>query len=132
MDITGFLMDHMGHYAPHDIGNGLFALAVAALLGFVLARFGGRTEAAEARSLALWSVVAALALFLAHAQLPVALAMLALVLLARPERAPHPGPLFPLVLITGAACGMGAALIALAFAVPLVLMVRWVLLRPQQ
>ena len=52
MDITGFLADHMGHFSLYDIPNLLFAVLLATLLGYVLARAGGRVQGAEANAAA--------------------------------------------------------------------------------
>ncbi|HRH38790.1 MAG TPA: hypothetical protein PK760_10620, partial [Flavobacteriales bacterium] len=79
----GFLADNMGHFGPFDIANLLFAVLMAALLGFVLARFGCMVNGIEARSTSLWSAVMALAAGFVRTQLPLAVILLALVLLVR-------------------------------------------------
>ena len=133
MHIKGFFMDNMGRFAVHDLANGVFALLMAALLGYLLASIGGRRSTDVARSHAAWSATAALVLFLAHTELPVALVMLALALIARPAaRSTDDGPLFLGVLAMGAACGMGAGLVAVVLALPLILLLRWSVARPDR
>ncbi len=126
MDLKGFAADHLGHFAPHDIGNILFSMLVAAFLGFAMGRFGGRLSAAHARSLALWAATAALAMVFVRTQLAVAVGLLALLLLVR--RRTDEGPdavLFGAAMVIGLGCGSGAALVALVVGIPFILLVRW-------
>ena len=83
MDALGFVMDNLGHFAPLDIANLLFAVLAATLLGYLLGRFGGRLPASSARELALWAAGAALGTGLVRTQLPLAVVLLALVILSR-------------------------------------------------
>lgn len=125
MDIKGAAMDHMGHFAPHDIGNGLFALFIAALLGLTIGSIGWRGPRALALELAAWGMLAALAMFLVRGQLAVAVALLAVVLVVRSTRARSAEDL-PLIaaLLLGAGCGSGASLIMLPMALPVLLVLR--------
>ena len=126
MDLMGFVADHMGHFSLYDVPNLLFAVLLASLLGFLLARVGAGTGGPEARSLALWAGTTALAVGLVRAQLPLAIALLAVVLIAGPvtsERRDR--ALFFGALVMGLGCGSGAALITLAVALPYLFVVRW-------
>jgi hypothetical protein len=127
MDWKGFVVDHVGHFAPHMIVNAVFAILVASLLGYVLGRVGARVDGPAARMLALWSALAALAVAFTRTQLPVAMALVAVVLLVRPipdERIPRL-PLVSAVLL-GAGCGSGAALVAAVLMIPVIALLRWV------
>lgn len=126
MDLKGFAADHLGHFAPHDIGNGLFAMLVAALLGMLWARWGWRMNGAAARNLGVWGALAALALFLVRLQLPLAIGLLAVLLLLRGRGERTEGGL-PLAgaLVLGMGCGSGAALVMLAIAPLFMLLARW-------
>ncbi|MBX2980729.1 MAG: hypothetical protein KF905_15685 [Flavobacteriales bacterium] len=125
MDIKGAAMDHMGHFAPHDIGNGLFALFIAAMLGLAIGSIGWRGARALSLELAAWGMLAALAMFLVRGQLAVAVALLAVVLVVRSTRARSAEDL-PLIaaLLLGAGCGSGASLIMLPMALPVLLVLR--------
>jgi hypothetical protein len=126
MDWKGFVVDHVGHFAPHMIGNAVFAVLVAALLGFAVGSLGTRAGSSAARTLALWAALAALTVAFARTQLPVAMAMVAVVLLVRP-RPDDATPQMPLVaaVLLGAGCGSGASLVAAVLAVPVIALLRW-------
>jgi hypothetical protein len=126
MDFTGFVVDHMGHFTMYDLPGAIFALVMAAILTLVLTVIMGGEARSSARELVVWSSSAALALVLVRGQLPVAVAFLALVLLARPggdER--QRGVLFFAALIIGMGCGSGAALVTAVLTVPFALVGRW-------
>lgn len=126
MDVIGFISDHMGHFSLYDIPNVLFMVLLAAFLGYLLARFGGRLEGNEARSTALWAATAALASAFVRAQLPLAVILLAIVLLVRGESATTRERLLLFgAMVIGLGCGSGAALIMLIASVPYILLVRW-------
>jgi hypothetical protein len=126
MDLKGFAADHLGHFAPHDIGNAVFSLLVAALLGFLLGRVGAGRSGGEARTLALWAAVAAVALVFVRLQLPLAVGLLALVLLVRRGQEEGPGGVLLFgALAMGLGCGSGAALVTAVVAIPLILLARW-------
>ncbi|MBK8497405.1 MAG: hypothetical protein IPL52_00980 [Flavobacteriales bacterium] len=126
MDLMGFLSDHMGHFSLYDLPNLVFAVLLAVLLGYLLGRFGGKVRGAELRALALWAGSAALAAAIVRSQLPLAVVLVALVLLVRSnqdgsrDRALQFG-----ALVLGLGCGSGAALVTLVAAVPYILVVRW-------
>jgi hypothetical protein len=128
MDLTGFLVDHMGHFSAYDIPGVLFLLLMAALLGWVMGYAGGE-RGASLRQLALWAATAALATAFMRMQLPVALALLGVLLLVRPSmpEAPRGRLLLFGALVLGLGCGSGAALIMALAAIPYVLLVRWAL-----
>lgn len=126
MDLKGFAADHMGHFTLYDVPNAAFALLVAALLGFIMGSVGLRQAASGARSAALWSVLAALAVVFVRAQLPLAVALVALTLLVRPHMTERSERL-PLVasVVIGLGCGSGATLIVGALFLPMLLVARW-------
>ncbi|MDX9751349.1 MAG: hypothetical protein RBT71_09750 [Flavobacteriales bacterium] len=126
MDIMGFILDNMGHFSAYDVPNKVFAMLAAALAAFLLGRFGARAPVAAARELAVWAALAALALAFVRVQLPLAIALVALVLAVRapePPRVPRTTVLGALVF--GMGCGAGAVLPTLVLAVPYILLVRW-------
>lgn len=126
MDVLGFVADHMGHFNLYDVPNLLFAVLLASLLGFLLARIGGGARGAEARTLALWAGTAALGIGFVRAQLPLAIALLAVVLLTGPVTSDRRDrALLFGALVMGLGCGSGAALITLAVGVPYMFVVRW-------
>lgn len=126
MDILGFIADNMGHFAPQDIPLVIFRMLCAAFLAVLLARFGARASMADARALAFWAVAAALAAELVGAQLPLAVLLLALVVLAKGgdgdgrDRALRFG-----ALVIGLGCGSHAALVTAAATVAFALLARW-------
>lgn len=126
MDIKGFLMDQFGHFGLPQVGSLIFALLIAALLGWALGALAARKPAAVARDLALWAATAALAVGLVRSQLPLALALVALGLFASIGRAKgRAGLLRAGALVLGLGCGSGAALVTFMVAVPYFLLVRW-------
>ena len=126
MDVMGFISDHMGHFSLYDVPNVLFMVLLAALLGYLLARFGGRQERGDSRSTALWAATAALASAFVRAQLPLAVILLAIVLLLRGEVATTRERILLFgAMVIGLGCGSGAALIMLIASVPYILLVRW-------
>jgi hypothetical protein len=126
MDLKGFAADHMGHFTLYDVPNAAFALLVAALLGLVMGRVGLRQGASGARSAALWSALATLAVVFVRAQLPLAVALVALFLLVRPQMTERSERL-PLIasVVIGLGCGSGATLIVGALFLPMLLVARW-------
>jgi len=127
MDLRGFVADHMGHFALYDVPNAAFAMLVAALLGLVMGRLGLRQGALAARSAALWSALATLTVVFVRAQLPLAVALVALVLLVRPQMTERSDRLTLVAsLVIGLGCGSGATLIVGALFLPMLLVARWV------
>lgn len=126
MDLKGFAADHMGHFTLYDVPNAAFAMLLAALMGLVVGRAGLRLEASPARSTALWAGLMTLAVVFVRAQLPLAVALVALIQLVRPQVTERSErlPLLAAVVI-GLGCGSGSTLIAVALFLPLVLMARW-------
>lgn len=126
MDIMGFLADHMGHFSLYDIPNLLFAVLLATLLGYLLGRVGGQVRGTELRALALWAGSAALAAALVRSQLPLAVLLLAFVLLVKNnDSATRDRVLLFGALVLGLGCGSGASLVTLVVAIPFILVVRW-------
>jgi hypothetical protein len=126
MDLKGLAADHMGHFTLYDVPNAAFALLMAALLGLVMGRAGLRQGASAARSVALWSALTSLAVVFVRAQLPLAVALVALTLLVRPQLTERSERL-PLIaaVVIGLGCGSGATLIVGALFLPMLLVARW-------
>ena len=126
MDIRGFAADHFGHFSPYDIANLLFAMVAATFLGYAMARWGGGKRGQELRALAVWAGLAALGVGFVRAQLPLAVAFLALVLLAKGnEASKHDRLLLFASLVLGVGCGSGATLVTIVLTLPFLLIVRW-------
>lgn len=126
MDVKGFLVDQFGHFGLPQIGSLVFAVLVAALLGWALGALAARQPKAVARDLALWAATAALGVGLVRSQLPLALALVAIALLASVGRAEgRSGLLRAGALLLGLGCGSGAALVTVLVAVPYFVLVRW-------
>ncbi len=127
MDLKGAIADHMGHFSAYDIPGVLFVLVSSALFGYFLARWGARATVADARKLALWAGSAALATALVRSQLPVAMVVLAAVLLVgkRPESNVD-GAVFFSALLIGIGCGSGATVIVGVAMIPYFFLIRWV------
>lgn len=131
MDLKGFVADHMGHFSPFDLPNILFSVVAALVLGYALARWGGGRSGSEVRSLALWAALSALGVAFVRSQLPLAIAFLALVLLAKgQEGRPQDRVLVFGSLVLGLGCGSGATLVTILVAIPFVLLVRWAFGKP--
>lgn len=126
MDALGFVMDHMGHFAPIDIANLLFAMLIAALLGYLWSRFGPGQAVQQAKESALWAALTALATGLVRAQLPLAVALLAIIMLVRGRESNGADRLAQFgALVIGLGCGSGASLVVIAIAIPFILVARW-------
>ncbi len=126
MNIQGMLTDHLGFFTPHHVLNAVLSLLVATLLGYLLARVGGRLAEGASRGLALWAALSAVALTFVRS-LPLAVALVALVLLLRgADHGIGDRRLLLGALLLGAACGSGATVAAVAVGVPLILLFRWV------
>lgn len=126
MGLTNMLMDHLGFFYPHQVLNAVVAMLVAAMLGWLLGRVGGRLPDRPARGLALWAALATMALTFVRTNLPVAVALVAVALLVRgaEDGSLDRRSLFG-ALVIGVACGSGAMLGAVAVGLPLILLFRW-------
>ncbi len=120
------IADHMGHFSLYDIPNVLFAVVLATILGFVLARWGAGEPATLARRTAFWACAAALATAIVRSQLPVAVLVLAAAfLVGKRENGPANGVLHFSVLVIGIGCGSGATVIVALACIPFVFLMRW-------
>ncbi|MBL7939096.1 MAG: hypothetical protein JNL43_07045 [Flavobacteriales bacterium] len=126
MDLKGLVADHMGHFSIYDIPSILFVLVAATLIGFVMAKWGAGVQGVEARKLAFWCTVAALATAIVRSQLPIAALVLAAAVLVG-KRSSHQGDdaLFWSILLAGIGCGSGATVIVCIAMVPYLLLMRW-------
>ncbi|MCB0792656.1 MAG: hypothetical protein H6595_02630 [Flavobacteriales bacterium] len=122
------MADQMGLFTPYDVPGIVFGIVLAALLGFVLARWGARLDTIGIRRSAVMSASAALGVALVKASVPLAIALVALVLLAGPfQRADDRGPRWSnmALVFIGGGCGAGASLVVLVAMVPILLLFRW-------
>jgi hypothetical protein len=125
MDITGLIADQMGLFTPYDILGALISVVLAALLGLVTARATGGD-----RSLVVWAALAAFAVAVVRASVPMAIALVAVVMLVRSSGPPadqRTQALRAVALVLGAGCGTGAGIITAVCAIPLLLLLRWAL-----
>ncbi|MCB0769683.1 MAG: hypothetical protein KDC00_04680 [Flavobacteriales bacterium] len=128
MDLKGVIADQLGHFSPYDIPEVLFVLLTSALFGYVAAVFGAREQGEEARRMALWAGVAALATALVRSQLPIAVLMLAIaVLVGKRASSARDDGLFFSVLVIGVGCGSGATVVVGSAMIPFLLIMRWAL-----
>jgi len=125
MDLKGTIADHMGHFSAHDIPNVLFTLVAAYVFGYLTSWLGSRKRMADARSAALWALVAALAAALVRSQLPLAaLVLAAAVLIGKRSTEGADLDLFALLLI-GIGCGSGSSVIVGALLLVFIPIMRW-------
>ncbi len=127
MDIKGMVADHMGHFSIYDIPRVLLAVVVAACLGMVLGHFGAKRDASATKVLALWSATAALATAIVRSQLPIAILVLAAVILIGRRSEADRDPILLAAVVIGIGCGSGASIIMVIALVPYLLLVRWAL-----
>jgi uncharacterized membrane protein YccC len=130
MDLYGLLTDQMGHFTPADLWGLVLGMLLAALLAFGVGALVRGPEVPDARVLAVLAAVVALAVALVRAQVPLAIALVAVALLFKPS-APSEGwrsrlPQF-IAVVLGAACGSSAGIAAVVAFLPLVLLLRWAL-----
>lgn len=125
------LADQMGAFTPYDIGNGVLAVLLAALLAFVAGLVGRASGDSAPKHLAVLAALVALAVLFVRASVPLSIALVGVALLVRPGlSAPQEGtwrsslPRLAAVVI-GIGCGSSAALVALVLMVPVALLLRW-------
>ena len=125
MDLKGVIADHMGHFSARDLPNVVFMLVAALVLGYLTSFLGARRGAAQARGMALWSTLAALAAALVRSQLPLATLVLAAAVLVgkREEKASTPELLT--MLLIGIGCGSGASVVVGVLLVVFIPIMRW-------
>lgn len=125
------LADQMGAFTPYDIGNGVLALLLAALLAFVAGLIGRASGDQAPKHLATLAAVAALAVLFVRGSVPLSIALVGVALLVRTgspvaREGGWRSSLPQLVaVVIGVGCGSGAALIALVLMVPVALLLRW-------
>jgi hypothetical protein len=126
MDFKGFLADQFGLLTVYDLPLLLFAMLAAALLSWLAGWLCG--AACDARGMAMLAGGVAVAVFLVKGSLPLAVALVAVLLLAGRRQAPQApaaeaGRIVALVI--GFGCGTAAVLpMALAW-LPLTALLRW-------
>lgn len=127
MDLKAIVADHLGLFSPYDLPGMVVSIAMGGLLGAVTTRWGARQPAHTAAH-ALWGALAALGFVLVKGSLPLAITLVAVVLLVRPVHAapaPTVGRALAAALLLGACCGAGASLIAAVAALPVLVLLRW-------
>lgn len=127
MDLKGLIADQMGMFTPYDIVGALIAVTLAALLGLVLGRFVQGPADPAGRELMGWAALAAMAVLLVRASVPLAIAMVGVALFVRTYRDPvdrRAQVLQATALVFGLGCGSGAGIITVACAVPVILLLR--------
>lgn len=101
-------------------------LLLAAFLSWVVAFFGAGARGSEPRQFALWAATSALAVAFMRMQLPIAIALVAILLLVRPQASDARERILLFgALVIGLGCGSGAALVMSIAVIPYVLLVRW-------
>jgi len=127
MDWKGILADHFGHFAVRDVVNLGVATLVAAALAAMVAAYGVRLSRQQARSAALWAGLFAAGVGLVRSQLPLALALVAAVLLLRPSSSSNlDRRVLAGMLVIGLACGSGASVVGACLSILLIVLYRWV------
>jgi hypothetical protein len=126
VDIKGFVVDHVGHFAMHEILGLVFSVLIASVLAWVLGRYGAGLVGKEVRTLVLWSATVAFGVGFIKAQLPLALALVAIAVLVGAIREDGRSKVvYAGAMVIGLGCGSGAALVTAIVAVPYLLIVRW-------
>jgi len=128
MDLMGLIADQLGFFSPRDLPGIALSVLLATAMAFLTVRLAG-APADHARSLALWAAVAALAVALVKGSVPFSIALVAVVLLVRPDGAVggRERALMALAVVVGAGCGTGAAIPVAVGLLPLALVARWAL-----
>lgn len=127
MNLRTLLADQMGSATPYDIPGLLLSVGLAALLAFAMAAIAG-AERAHRGGIAVLAAVAALAVALVRTSVPLALALVAVAVIARPVRstAEERDPLLELAaLCIGLGCGASASLITAIGVLPISLLMRF-------
>lgn len=127
MDLRTLLADQMGNFTPYDVPGLLFGIGLAALAAYIMggiARVQGRDRVAMAGIAA----ITALAVSLVRTSVPLSVALVAVMILARPavgDRSWSSSMPGIAALCIGLGCGASAALITLIGMVPISLLLRW-------
>ena len=127
MDFKALLADQLGHFTLYDIGTSLVSMLAAAALAF-LAGFIARAAVPSPREMAVSSAIMAFAVSLVRASVPVAIGLVAAVLLLRspaPDQDRRAVSFRFAALAIGIGCGSSASLIVAALVIPLGLLLRW-------
>lgn len=130
MDLKGFLADQMGHLTVYDLPLLLFNVLAAMAVAIVGGRIAGAGGAL--RAMALLAGVTAFAVYLVKGSLPLAVALVAAVLLLRGHGGTEEeGGMAPRLFAVAVGFGFGASAgaITLLVAIPLAVVLRWTLKR---
>ena len=126
MDLKGFLADQFGLYTVYDLPLLLFAMLAAALLAWLSGRLAG--QSADAVGMALTAGLVAAAVHLVKGSLPLAVALVAVLLLAG-RRVRDEGPAHEagrlVALVIGFGCGASAVIPMVIAWLPLTVLLRW-------
>ena len=134
MDIRGVIADQLGHFTLEDVPSLLLAALLAMLLGWFVPSALSPSSGPTERESAITAALVALAAALVRSSLPIALVLVAaLLLVGRPPRdQDFRGWACRLAaVVIGVGCGSGAALITVLTMVP-VGVVAALLLRPKR
>lgn len=135
MDFQGMIADQMGALTPYDIGGALVSVCCAALGTYAVGAIAVRRDAPGLREHAALAALLAAVTVLVRGSLPLAVALLAGLLLVRSARERTDAVaadrlLQVLAVVAGVGCGAGGSLIVLVLLLPLALLLRWAL-RPR-
>lgn len=120
------IADQLGYFTVHDIAAALIGVVAAALLGYATALLA-RAKGPGPSEMAVTAAVMAFAAGLVRGSVPLAISLVAAVLLLRggADGNSRSTLLRFMALAIGLGCGASASLVVAALAVPLGLLLRW-------
>lgn len=127
MDLNAAMADQLGHFTLQDIFTALVGLLAAAFLGLLFALIVRPPDGSSPRRTALLSAVVAFAVSLVRASVPLAICLVAVLLLVRSADAGDGRARLHrlMALAIGLGCGSSAAIVVAALVLPLGLLFRW-------
>ena len=126
MSIKNLIADQLGYFSVQDIASTLIGVMAAAVLGYVIALLA-RAKDPGAKEMAMTAAVMAFASGLVRDSVPLAIALVAAVLLVRgaTELTSRAALLRFTALAIGLGCGASASVVVMAVGIPLALLLRW-------